>query len=405
MPISCNTGKLAIMPEPSFDNWTIIFLFFALLSFLIAIFLFVRKVPGKRANCLLGFYLLAYGISMVEYVLYWTGYARYVVFMNGISISFPFVYGPLLLMYLAAVYGNKPSIGTVVRHLVIFILFFVFTSLLIHWTAFSHTLFTQAGMAEYSNTVYWLGIVHMAAYGAYSLLYVRQQGSAGGVKKWARWMVTFFILFLSSHIAYQLLVRMPFFNSQWDYFISFIMSAGIVGIAWFGYAHPAIFQGFSIGQSITSPSTVYMAEQLNAENELLTADTPGQYSPPGIKYKNSGLTAATAKKITEKLAALMEKEKVYRENDISLDKLATLLNISRHQLSQVINEHYKVNFFEFINLLRIEEAKLLLAGKTKQELNAIEVAYLVGFNNKVSFTNAFKKATGLTPARYRQEKS
>jgi AraC-like DNA-binding protein len=389
------------MPKPSFDNWTIIFLFFALLSFLLAMFLFVRKVPGRRANCLLGFYLLAYGISMVEYVLYWTGYDQYVPFIRGMSICFPFVYGPLLLMYLEAVYGNKPSTGKIVRHLVVFVLLFVFTTLVVQWPAFSRQLFAKTGIDLFFFTVYWLGILHMAAYGLYVTIYLRQQGTVAEIKKWARWLVVFYILFICSHIVYHLLVRMPFFNSQWDYYISFIMSIGIVGTAWFGYAHPAIFQGFTIGQAITSPATVHLAEQLNLENVLPAAGVLRQRTGHSIKYKNSGLTADTGKKIAGKLTALMEKEKIYRENDISLDKLAILLNVGRHHLSQVINEYHQTNFFDYINHLRIAEAEELFKQKTKQELNAIEVAYLVGFNNKVSFNNAFKKITGFTPTQYR----
>ena len=67
-----------------------------------------------------------------------------------------------------------------------------------------------------------------------------------------------------------------------------------------------------------------------------------------------------------------------------------------------INEHLGASFFEYVNQLRIEEAKRLLTETTRSDLHVIEAAYMVGFNNKVSFNTAFKKATGMTPTEYRR---
>ncbi len=391
------------MPQPSFDNWTVVFLFFAMLAFLLGLFFIIRIVPAKKANRLLGIYIILFGVAMVEYVLYWTGYIERFGFMKGISICSPFVFGPLLLLYLKTVFDNAETAAKESRHFIPFIVLFVFSTLINR----SNTVFNFLGGVRFYHAYFlilvWVSLVHMAGYGMAMLWLIKRQGGAAAVKKWAYWMVGFFWLLLAGHLTYYILSRFPFFNVAWDYFISGIMAAAVLCTAWFGFAHPAIFQGYPMGQSISSPPLVLQSEQAMALAHQAKPPTADQ-ERPAARYKNSGLTPDLAKKIAAKLAALMEKDKVYRENDISLDKLAALLHVSRHQLSQVINEQYQVNFFEYINTLRIEEAKQMLTEKTKQELNAIEVAYWVGFNNKVSFTNAFKKATGLTPARYRQQK-
>ena len=76
------------------------------------------------------------------------------------------------------------------------------------------------------------------------------------------------------------------------------------------------------------------------------------------------------------------------------------MSSTRHNISQVINEHFGVSFFHFVNKYRIEEALRILSTDTSSNLNIIDVAYDVGFNNKVTFNKAFKIETSLTPTNY-----
>jgi len=64
----------------------------------------------------------------------------------------------------------------------------------------------------------------------------------------------------------------------------------------------------------------------------------------------------------------------------------------------LINEHFNMTFHQFVNSYRIKEAQELL--KSEEERNIIDIAYEVGYNNKVSFNKAFKKNTDLTPSQY-----
>ena len=95
------------------------------------------------------------------------------------------------------------------------------------------------------------------------------------------------------------------------------------------------------------------------------------------------------------------KAKPYLNNELRLQELAEMLNIPSHHLSQVINEHLQTTFFDFINRHRVEEAKSLM--KSDMESSLLEIAFKAGFNNKTSFTNAFKKFTKQTPLDYRQQ--
>ena len=87
-------------------------------------------------------------------------------------------------------------------------------------------------------------------------------------------------------------------------------------------------------------------------------------------------------------------------NTISLDILSEKLGTTRHNISQVINEHFDLNFFNLINKYRIQEAQQIFKKDAHSNLHIIDVAYDVGFNNKVTFNKAFKEETNLTPTQY-----
>lgn len=119
------------------------------------------------------------------------------------------------------------------------------------------------------------------------------------------------------------------------------------------------------------------------------------------KYKKTGLSNKESKNIFSSLISLMDKDKIYKENTLSLVKLAKRLNTNVHALSQVINEHMNKSYYEMIGHYRIEEAKKRLLDSSEKVSN---IAFDVGYNSLSAFNTAFKKLTGFTPSVYRDEK-
>lgn len=98
------------------------------------------------------------------------------------------------------------------------------------------------------------------------------------------------------------------------------------------------------------------------------------------------------------LEQLMEETKIYQNPKLSLDELASAMDISRHELSRIINQGIGKTFFDMVNSYRIEE---FIEEYTKgHNLTFLEVAYQVGFNSKSAFNRAFRKATKLSPSEY-----
>jgi AraC-like DNA-binding protein len=119
------------------------------------------------------------------------------------------------------------------------------------------------------------------------------------------------------------------------------------------------------------------------------------------KYEKSSLSVGQLNDYRNQLISLMRDEKPYLNNGLKLSDLSDALNIPIHHLSRVVNESFGKSFFDYVNEKRVLEAKSLI--ESGENITLLEIAFKVGFNNKNSFTNAFKKNIGVTPSAYKQE--
>lgn len=363
---------------PDFDAWSILFLVAAMQGLFIALVLYRWGRGDRQANRLLAVVMLLFAVTMIEYVLYWTHCLGQFPHLAELSSQFPFLLGPLMWLYLRTIYtGNKIKYPDWLH----FVPFFVAMLLLMPWylldAAGKQAIFNGEARfpleAPTINLLIYSRILHMLGYAAWNAVFIARQPRVGITTAWAWTLNGFYTGYLVAYTSYFVLYWTRLLNPQWDYQVSAAMTAFIYLIAYSGYVQPAVFEGYRW----TEP------------------DAP-------VKYRNSGLTPEASRSLLQNLNLLMEQEKIYHDPDISLEKLALALNASKHHVSQVINEHEGSSFFEYVNQLRVEEARQLLAETSRSDMHVIEVAYAVGFNNKASFNAAFKRATGMTPTEYRR---
>jgi len=129
----------------------------------------------------------------------------------------------------------------------------------------------------------------------------------------------------------------------------------------------------------------------------------GHESIEGAKYHRSGLSPLKAEEYRGQLVSYMDDESPYLESELTLTQLAQALSIPNNHLSQVINEQFELNFFDFINSYRVREAKTWLSDLVKSRATMLEIAFESGFKSKSTFNAAFKKHTGQTPSEYKKE--
>lgn len=121
------------------------------------------------------------------------------------------------------------------------------------------------------------------------------------------------------------------------------------------------------------------------------------------KYEGSSLTSEDAKRYANRLKVFMETEKPHLTPSITINELSEKLSIPAKHLSQLVNEQFQQNFFDFINSYRIEEAKRYLVKKSRRNLNISQILYEVGFNSKATFNRAFSRHVGMSPKEFRKQ--
>lgn len=106
------------------------------------------------------------------------------------------------------------------------------------------------------------------------------------------------------------------------------------------------------------------------------------------------------KKIFDRILYVLEKEKIYTNPTLSLSETAEHVKSNDKYVSAAIAENANMNYSNFINFYRINEAKRLIYEDGHFNLN--EVMYACGFNSRTTFYNAFKKHTGLSPKQFKE---
>ncbi len=155
-----------------------------------------------------------------------------------------------------------------------------------------------------------------------------------------------------------------------DLLLGAFMAATVYGVGYMALSQPALF-----GQ-----------------------DAGGQ---PGRKYEKSSLTPARAEEGARRIRTLMEGERLYTDDDLSLATLSARLGMEAAQVSQILNERMGHSFYDVVNGYRVEEAKRRLLEPDDRGLNILDVGFKVGFRSKAAFNRVFKLKTGLTPSEFR----
>lgn len=115
------------------------------------------------------------------------------------------------------------------------------------------------------------------------------------------------------------------------------------------------------------------------------------------------LSREQMREICDKASQYLQTTKAYVQPDISLALFAKEIDVPQRTLSRCINGYLRRNFFEFINEMRVEEAKRRLLELDASGYNIDSIYTACGFRSRSTFFLVFKKVEGKTPAAWLKE--
>ena len=349
--------------------------------------LIAAKKPRTIANQILAAWLFIICAEMILMLINETLFELYPVKI------LPYTYGPLLLLYAKWMTSENPRFNLrYLWHFAPFMIFLIASLIYIDERVMHGTDgFLVIDRFVPFRIVY--GITFFISITGYSLAtfmvihrhqkQLKELLSFSSEKITLRWLLGLSITFYTGYVVMfifggiDILVGFMPFDPYEISFISLTLLTFLFGV--FGFHQPSIFEEV-------------VRYDINIQ--------PLELEPDSKKYQRSGLKNKDVSDLVNKIRKYMVIEKPYLDRELTIYDLSNQLKISKHILSEVINEHMGMNFYNLVNEYRIKEVKERMESDDYRQLTILAIAYDSGFNSKSSFNTIFKEKTGQTPSEY-----
>lgn len=369
----------------------LLFLLGAVQSFFFATLLFSRTQIVFHHRILIAFFFLN-GLLLLDHFLELKGIVFDHPHLLGLTYTLPLMTGPILYFYAIVLTEEKRSSASTffLKHSIPFVLltgYFLFDYYFLSGEE-KLAYYYQETEGETSIMVYITEFclnVSLPAYSVLSLIrlkyhLIRIKGKFSNIEDIGlRWFAV--ILFLFTLISGIVLLTnifsdvIPIFSfTVGDNLMYGSLAFAIFFIGYFGIKQKAIYP--------------------EIQDETV--------SETSVKYQRSGLMITENDPNLSSLLTMMEAEKLYRNNSLSLKELAVRMDFTENKLSQLINEGLGKNFYDFVNEYRVNEVIEVIKSKEHEHLTLLGIAFESGFSSKSSFNNIFKRKTGMTPSEFKR---
>lgn len=334
---------------------------------LISIGFLYHSKNGDKKYHFLYLYLLVITADFLFELFIYHFFDRNTSYIESIPSSFRLMKGPLLLLFCLSAMGKKISNSFIFINLVPFLLLFL-CNLIIFSNVLSRTLngnllFNWYQWAFSFYPYYWLGYVLTTFY-----CISKAKHPLNTEMKYLKALVVYLIL---SILAYYITLKMGMNREllRTIYTYLFLVQFAII--------------------IVMKLKNIQLKHGLEPEKRKVE------------KYKTSNLSKETIKSIAEEILTALKTQRLYLNEDITLEEVARQLNVSKHHLSQSIAEGIDTNFYDLINKCRVEEFIRII--NEDPALNVSEVFYQCGFKSRTTFYKYFKKHMGQNPTDYKEQ--
>jgi AraC-like DNA-binding protein len=122
-----------------------------------------------------------------------------------------------------------------------------------------------------------------------------------------------------------------------------------------------------------------------------------------LSYAASTLKDVDIQVSLAKLDELMTVSRLYRNENLSLAMVAEAMELTPHQLSELVNRQFGVNFSKYIRKQRVSAAQTILLNEPKSSV--LSIGLEAGFGTQSNFYAAFNEIAGMSPGAYRKSMS
>ena len=367
------------------------------------------KKNNRTANRLLAAAMLVFSISMATSVYHAAGLERQYPHLFGLAYPLPFLFGPLIYLYAVAAADRSrrlswrdalhfvPFLATVLAGLPIYAMSGA------EKIAFYQNLIAGGDRPLLLVVADPLKFVSGVAYSVLTILFLRRHrewvkdnySSTERVNlRWLLWLGGSAAAIWALATTFEVLEFTRVARiARADDFISLAVAALVYGIGYMGLRQPEVFR-FATAE--------HLIPTLKAEAR---AAQPAEEATPesdAARYERSGLTLPEARRLKDELLAAMDKQRPWKDSELTLADLASLLNTTPHKLSEVLNSQIGETFYDFVNGYRVREVQRRLAAGEGRALKMLSLALDAGFASKSTFNQVFKKHTSQTPSDFRQ---
>lgn len=344
---------------------------FNFLLFTVLIWYHRKKLDD--AIFIFSFFLLGKGITLLSNLLLEGSIFsenRFAFYSGVLLNSFLLFYAPILYWFTLNIVRSGVSIKKFILH---FIPFFIFTILNVILVILLVIGIRNSGFESFlmlRNNFQSLYFLQVVAYTGISFWTVhRTEKRNPSFSKMLKWLKQVLLLFL---------------------------------VIWVLFFSSSVLQNNSTFSEILTLTGVFFLLLLSNATIVLMLSSPEVfYNNLSVKLKKEPNNDVINKKVYNRLCDLMVTRELYKNADLKIGDLSTALGESPRNVSSLINNFFKGNFYDFVNYYRIEEAKSLLKNG-KDDMTILTILYESGFNNKSVFNAVFKKMVGETPSAYRK---
>ena len=103
------------------------------------------------------------------------------------------------------------------------------------------------------------------------------------------------------------------------------------------------------------------------------------------------------------LLKLLEKDEIFKDDELDSDKVREMLSTNRTYLSQIINQDLNTNFYQLVNSYRVKKAIQIMSDPACNNMLLTDIALICGFKSLKAFSTFFKQLHNISPTEWKKK--